>query len=135
MLRSLTMETHGSVERIRSMVQPARLTGESPVLAISSQSLSLSGTSAGMIRVNFSVYSPSHSTGSTGGFHSHTMLFWCLPVSSPTSTRPSSSTARLSGPAMLFASHWSGEAPLEYDPPTIAGSILLTSQPAPTGIL
>ena len=63
------------------------------------------------------------------------MLFWCLPVSSPTSTRPSSSTARLSGPAMLFELHWSGEAPLEYGPPIIAGSILLMSQSASTVIL
>ena len=135
MVRSLTVDIQGSVERIRSMVQPAMLTGELPILVISSQSLSLSGTSAGMIRVNFSVYSPSHSTGSTGGFHSQTMLFWCLPVSSPTRTRPSSSTARLSGPARLFASHWSGELPLEYGPPTMAGSILLMPQPESTGIL
>ena len=113
MVRPLTMEIQGSVERIRSMVHPARLTAVSPVLVISNQSLSRSGTSAGMMRVNFRLYSPSHSTGSTGGSHSQTMLFWCFPVSSPTSTRPSLSTARLSGPAIPLASHWSAEAALE----------------------
>ena len=104
-VRSLTIDTQGSVERMRSMVQPARSTTESPVLVNSNQSLSLSGTSAGMMRVNFTSYSPSHSVGSTGGSQSHSMLLSCLPVSSATRTLPSSSTARLSGPAIRFGSH------------------------------
>ena len=53
MTNSFTMEVQGSPDRMRSMVHPAKLTAVSPVLVISSQSLSLSGTSAGMIRVNF----------------------------------------------------------------------------------
>ena len=53
MVNSFTMEIQGSLERMRSMVHPSRLTAVSPILVISSQSLSRSGTSAGMMRVNF----------------------------------------------------------------------------------
>ena len=102
---SLKADTQGVVERIRSMVQPARLTGSSPMLVSSNQSLSLSGTSDGIMRVNITSYSPSHSEGSAGGSHSHNMLLSCFPVSSATSTLPSFNTARLSGPAIRLGSH------------------------------
>ena len=105
MVNSFTTDIQGSLERMRSMVHPSRLTAVSPILVISNQSLSRSGTSAGMIRVNFRLYAPSHSSGSTGGSHSQSMLLSCFPVSSATRTLPSSRTARLSGPAILLTSH------------------------------
>ena len=98
-------EIHGVVERIRSIVHPRKFTSWPPKLVISSQSFSRSGTSPGIIRVNRISYSPSQISGSVVGSQSQTMLFSCLPVSSPIRTRPSSRTARLSGPARLFTSH------------------------------
>ena len=105
MVRSLTIEIQGSVERMRSIVQPVRLTASSPVFVNSNQSLSRFGTALGIIRVNFTSKLLFHSAGSAGGCQCHNMLLSCFPVSSAISRLPSSSTARLSGPAILLISH------------------------------
>ncbi len=45
-------------------------------------------------------------TYKAGSSSNHSMLFSCLPLSSPITTRPSFSTTRLSGLEMLFTLHW-----------------------------
>ena len=101
---SLNVEIQGVVDLILSIVQPVRLISSSPVFVNSNQSLSLFGTSPGIILVNFTSYSLSQSDGSAGGCQCQSMLFSCFPVSSAIKRLPSLSTARLSGPAILFTS-------------------------------
>ena len=101
---SLNVEIQGVVDLILSIVQPVRLISSSSVFVNSNQSLSLFGTSPGIILVNFTLYSLFQSDGSAGGCQCQSMLFSCLPVSSAINRLPSLSTARLSGPAILFIS-------------------------------
>ena len=101
---SLNVEIQGVVDLILSIVQPVRLISSSSVFVNSNQSLSLFGTSPGIILVNFTLCSLFQSDGSVGGCQCQSMLFSCLPVSSAINRLPSLSTARLSGPAILFIS-------------------------------